>query len=130
MKSKIPIDPPPYDGISRPVRRLPACRPRQTELEQDLDRLHDSIITIALPQSGPETLGDALIILSAVCDALLRLTRVLRTHEALKSAGEPVAAELEKALQAISRDLYRLDLPAGGSFRLMEAGQEEIAADR
>ncbi|MHB8856840.1 MAG: hypothetical protein ACYC6K_09505 [Bellilinea sp.] len=129
MKSKIPIDPPPYDGILRPVRRLPDCRPRQTELEQDLDRLHDSIITIALPQSGPETLGDALVILSAVCDALLRLTRVLRTHEALKSDGEPVAAQLEKALQAISRDLYRLDLPAGGGFRWMDAGQEKNAAD-
>ena len=130
MKSKIPIDPPPYDGISRPVRRLPGSLPRQTELDKDLAHLHDSVITAALPQSGPETLGDALIILSAVCDALLRLTRVLRTYEALKSAGEPVAAELEKALQAISRDLYRLDLPAGGSFRLMDAGQGENAADR
>lgn len=130
MKSKVPIDPPPYDGISRPVRRLSDCRPRQTELDQDLARLHDSVITAALPQSGPETLGDALIILGAVCDALLRLTRVLRTHEALKSAGEPVAAQLEKTLQAISRDLYRLDFPAGGNFRWMDAGQEENAADR
>lgn len=129
MKSKIPIDPPPYDGISRPVRRLPGSRPRQTKLEEDLDRLHDSVITVALPQSGPETLEEALIILSAVCDALLRLTRVLRTHEVLKSAGEPVAAQLEKALQAISRDLYRLDLPAGGSFHRLDAGQEENAAD-
>lgn len=121
MKPKIPILPPPNDGIQQPVRPIPPHRPRKSELDQDLNRLHETMITVALPQSGPETLEDALIILGAVCDALLRLTRVLRTHEALKSAGEPVADRVETALHAITRDLYRLDLPAGGSFRLMDA---------
>lgn len=55
------------------------------------------------------TLLDAAAILNGISSSLVDLAHLLQTHQALQSAGEPLAAYLEDALAGIARDMAEGD---------------------
>src|SRR5574340_555062 len=73
-------------------------------LDREIDRLRVHLRESSLPPGESPTLLDAAAILCSISFSLLDLTQLLQTHQALQSAGEPVAAYLEQALTGIAHD--------------------------
>jgi len=79
--------------------------PPTAPLDRELYYLRSNLILILNAPPGTFTLEGAFTLLERISAALRSLIYLVRTHESLQAAGEPLALELETALEHLAADL-------------------------
>jgi len=74
-------------------------------LDQEIDLLRFYIRRVVMRQDEALDLEEAAGVLRSISIALFSLTQLIRTHQVLVEAGEPVANELEARLNEIAREM-------------------------
>lgn len=96
---------------------VPVRPPRLPRLTHELTFLRRSLEVMANPPADP-TLRGMVSMLTTITDALRTLVQLAQMLEALKAAGEPLAKELDAALESIAADVNRIrsgESPSEGS---------------
>ena len=80
-------------------------RPPTHPVERELYHLRKNLKLILSAPPGTFTIDCAFSVLESITAALRSLLFLLRTHQTLTAAGEPLAAELAAALERLAADV-------------------------
>ena len=83
-------------------------RPPTRPVDRELYHLRTNLKLILSAPPGTFTIDCAFSVLECITAALRSLLYLVRTHESLTAAGEPLAQELETALDQLVADLPTL----------------------
>lgn len=88
----------------QPKRRMRG-EPKINLVDREVDNVRTTMHWVTQEKPKPLTLTGAGEILLGIAQILSDLNGLMRTHEALQSAGEPLAELLERRLQSLADEL-------------------------
>jgi len=78
---------------------------KSSEIGVNLHHLRSNVMRLAQRRTNPPDFLAVLTIADLITASLRDMASLLRTHDALVAAGEPMARELESAIESISNEM-------------------------
>jgi len=94
------------EPVARPTPKGRVRRqPKINLVDREVDQVRATMRWVAMEQEKPPTLTAAGEIVLGISQMIYDVINLMRTHEALQSAGEPLADLLEQRLQSVADEL-------------------------